>query len=77
MSIELRMEPAIVPMSWRQFCKKSPAYSIALDGYLNEGPKLDPKPFRLPRNDKRRYSIPNNFFAFSDVISPISSALTL
>ena len=43
MVVELRVEPVTTPMTWRQFCKKSPAYSIALDGFLNEGPKLDHK----------------------------------
>ncbi len=37
--IELIMEPHTPPMSWEQFCRVTPPYSIAIDGYVNTGPR--------------------------------------
>lgn len=42
MQYELRMQPEVPPMSWKQFCKTSPPFSIAIDGYVNTGPMFDP-----------------------------------
>ena len=39
--IELRVQASTPPMTWSRFGKKTPPYSIALDGFLNCGPKLD------------------------------------
>ncbi len=47
MSISLKMQPAVPPMTWEDFCKTSPSYSIALDGYVNDGPKKDLKAPRV------------------------------
>lgn len=48
MSIELRIQtsnvgPAGAPScSWEYFTKFAPKYSVALDGYVHEGPRFDP-----------------------------------
>ncbi|MBI2023525.1 hypothetical protein HYT01_03120 [Candidatus Giovannonibacteria bacterium] len=42
MTIEFRMLPEIVPLSWKVFLKKYGRYSIALDGFVADGPKMDP-----------------------------------
>lgn len=48
MSIELRVQtanvgPAGAPScSWDYFIKNAPKYSVALDGYVHEGPRFDP-----------------------------------
>ncbi len=42
MSIDLHIEPRKV-YSWSDFKKKKPAYSIALDGFVNATTKRDPK----------------------------------
>lgn len=38
--IHLHVEPRVVK-SWEEFVKESPAYSIALDGYVRAGPRYD------------------------------------
>ena len=43
MSILLRMEPKIAPVLWIIFCYYYPEYSIALDGFVADGPKYSPK----------------------------------
>ena len=43
MKIELKMDPRTPPRSWKEFCAETPAYSIALDGFVADGPKFDPK----------------------------------
>lgn len=48
--IHLRMEPSTPPMSWENFLKNSPPFSIALDGYVSAGPRFDPKGPRLNIN---------------------------
>lgn len=42
MSIELHMGPLDPVLSWADFCRVAPAFSVALDGYVNEGPQWDP-----------------------------------
>ena len=42
MPIKLKVRPKDFPMSWDNFVKKCGAYSIALDGYVADSPKLDP-----------------------------------
>jgi hypothetical protein len=42
MPIILHVEPQVPPMSWDDFCKNTPTYSIALDGYVNVGPRFEP-----------------------------------
>lgn len=41
--VVLRVEPNVPAMSWNKFLKNAPAFSIALDGYVLEGPKVDLK----------------------------------
>ena len=36
--IQLRMNPNDSPMSWQDFAQKSPGFSVAIDGYVGEGP---------------------------------------
>ena len=40
--INLYIEPKQVPMTWEQFIETKPRYSIALDGYVNAGPRYKP-----------------------------------
>lgn len=40
MAIVMIMEPDKNPVSWKKFCKKSEPFSIALDGYVNQGPRF-------------------------------------
>lgn len=40
--IEMRMRPRIPPMSFADFCATYPPFSIAFDGFVNEGPCFDP-----------------------------------
>lgn len=40
MAIKLVMRPDQSPISWEEFCKKSEPFSIALDGYVNQGPRF-------------------------------------
>lgn len=42
MLIKLKVRPKDPPMSWHDFVKKCGKYSIALDGYVADSPKLDP-----------------------------------
>jgi hypothetical protein len=39
--INLLVEPNVSGMSWEDFTKNKPKYSIALDGYVNVGPRFD------------------------------------
>ncbi|MBN1870975.1 MAG: hypothetical protein JW800_00215 [Candidatus Omnitrophica bacterium] len=41
MALQLFMRPEDVPVSWDEFRKKTPKFSIALDGYVNDGPLFD------------------------------------
>lgn len=41
MTIELVMRPQDPPLSWKDFISKTPPFSIAIDGYVNEGPRFD------------------------------------
>ncbi len=41
MSIELKVEPSTPALSWNKFIKTYPSYSIALDGFVNEGPMFN------------------------------------
>lgn len=50
MSIEIIMRPVDEPLSWEAFCKASPPFSIAVDGYVGEGPRYDPVGPRLNLN---------------------------
>lgn len=38
--ITLEMLPTIEPMTWEKFCEQTPPYSIAIDGYVNVGPRF-------------------------------------
>lgn len=40
MSIELVVSPGVSGISWESFCNSHPNYSVALDGYVNEGPQF-------------------------------------
>lgn len=42
MPITLEIHPEIPPLSWEAFCAETPPFSIALDGYVNTGPRFDP-----------------------------------
>lgn len=37
------MRPNDVPMSWEDFVREKGPFSIAIDGYVAEGPRLDPR----------------------------------
>ncbi len=39
--VELMMEPHTPPMSWKDFVKKKPPFSIAIDGYVAHGPAFN------------------------------------
>lgn len=41
MTVVLRMEPEVLPITWAEFCWRSNSFSIALDGYVADGPKFD------------------------------------
>jgi hypothetical protein len=41
--IKLVMNPRLPPMGWREFCKTSEPFSIALDGYVGRGPRFQAK----------------------------------
>lgn len=47
MSVILHTDPKTPPMSWEEFQKSKPPFSIALDGYVAAGPayKLGPEPY--------------------------------
>lgn len=40
--IHLHIEPATIPMRWKDFTSHKPKRSIALDGYVREGPRFNP-----------------------------------
>jgi len=42
MQIKLKMQPRQAPMGWKEFCEKEP-YSLALDGFVNRGPRFQAK----------------------------------
>ena len=41
MSISLIMRPQDPPLTWKMFCEKTQPFSIAIDGYVAEGPQDD------------------------------------
>lgn len=41
MSITLEMRPQDAPLSWDEFVTTTPPFSIALDGYVADGPRFD------------------------------------
>jgi hypothetical protein len=41
--ITLHMQPDQAPMLWDEFTSKAPPFSIALDGYVQGGPRFDPR----------------------------------
>ncbi len=41
MQYELRMQPKVNPLTWKQFCKETPPYSIAVDGFVKTGPRFE------------------------------------
>lgn len=43
MTITLEMRPKDPPLSWARFMTETPPFSIALDGYVSEGPQFDKK----------------------------------
>lgn len=42
MSVELFVEPSRSPLTWEGFTFEAPRFSVALDGYVGEGPAYDP-----------------------------------
>ena len=40
--ITLHVEPKQAPMTWEEFIKTKPKFSLALDGYVNTGPRFAP-----------------------------------
>lgn len=50
MSIELHMGPLDPVLSWGDFCSITPPYSMAIDGYVNVGPRWDPSGPRVNFN---------------------------
>lgn len=43
MSVKLHVLPQVEPMSFAEFTKSVPTYSIALDGYVRGGPAFEPR----------------------------------
>lgn len=43
MSIVLCMQPQIPPMGWDDFCLEQPPFSVALDGFVADGPRFEAK----------------------------------
>lgn len=43
MNIRLVVRPSDPPLAWDAFCAATPPFSIALDGYVADGPRFDPK----------------------------------
>lgn len=41
MTIQLMMRPSDEPMTWDAFCRTTPPFSIAIDGYVADGPRFD------------------------------------
>lgn len=41
MTINLFVKPNVSGISWESFCEKNPEFSIALDGFVNVGPRFD------------------------------------
>ncbi len=50
MSIVLHMGPLDPVLSWEGFCEFAPPYSMAIDGYVNVGPRFDPNGPRVNFN---------------------------
>ena len=38
----LHVKPSVPPMSWQDFIASAPSSSVALDGYVKEGPRFNP-----------------------------------
>jgi len=43
MAVELMMDPLTNEISWSEFISSRPQFSVALDGYVPEGPQFDPR----------------------------------
>lgn len=41
--VRLFCQPKDVPLTWDEFVRRCPPFSIALDGYVNSKPLFDPK----------------------------------
>ncbi len=41
MSVVLHMKPLEPVMTWEEFCRKTPPYSVAIDGFVSAGPRFD------------------------------------
>lgn len=41
MSVTLVIDPSVSQLSWGRFCEAAPPYSIAIDGYVADGPRQD------------------------------------
>lgn len=39
--IHLTVEPAVSSLTWEKFCAEAPKFSVALDGYVADGPKFN------------------------------------
>jgi hypothetical protein len=50
MSVVLHMRPQDPPLSWDEFCARSPPFAVALDGYVAGGPRFDPAGPRINLN---------------------------
>lgn len=53
MAIELSVEPKTAGVTWRQF-RHYPEFSVALDGYVTDGPRFDPEGPRANWNHHER-----------------------
>lgn len=52
--IEMHMRPNVPPMWFSEYCVKTPPFSIALDGFVKEGPCYDPTGPRANFNHHER-----------------------
>jgi len=50
MAIKLHVEPQTPAMTWQEFCQKTKPFSIALDGYVKDGPITTDRSPRLNLN---------------------------
>jgi hypothetical protein len=65
MPLVMHVDPEATPMSWDQFCKSTPPYSIALDGYVSDvslfdasAPRANFDHHSLNKNDSTKRDFP-------------------
>jgi hypothetical protein len=56
MQVQLHMEPKTPPVSWKTFLKEYPSHSIALDGYVCDGPKFSREKMKVNFNHHENVS---------------------